>query len=250
MDDHFPEGFYYTKGYPTIFHPAPQPWGLPLRCMISENVKNLVFAGRNISVTHAALSSTRVMATCSVLGQALGTAVAIAVQNGTAVEDVDVAGLQQELLADDCYIPWIKRNVPSLTQKARCSCDTVRNGEERGDKNLWIGQKGDFIEYEFDEDVDISEIRLVFDNDMNRKYHNMPCSYPLVQTRFKLPKTLIKEYRVEGESSSGEKYELSVNDNHQRFVKHNVDWKAKKIRFVPVSTNGCPEFRLFDFEIK
>ena len=26
MDDHFPEGFYYTKGYPTIFHPAPHPW--------------------------------------------------------------------------------------------------------------------------------------------------------------------------------------------------------------------------------
>ena len=72
MDDHFPEGFYYTKGHPTIYHPAPQPWGLPLRCMISENIGNLVFAGRNISVTHAALSSSRVMATCAILGQELG----------------------------------------------------------------------------------------------------------------------------------------------------------------------------------
>ena len=31
MDDHFPEGFYYRDGYPTIFHPAPQPWGIPYR---------------------------------------------------------------------------------------------------------------------------------------------------------------------------------------------------------------------------
>ena len=54
MDDHFPEGFYYTKGYPTIYHPAPTPRGLPLRCMISENIDNLCFADRNISVTHAA----------------------------------------------------------------------------------------------------------------------------------------------------------------------------------------------------
>ena len=47
MDDHFPEGFYYTKGHPTIYHPAPQPWGLPLRCMISENIENLVSSRKN-----------------------------------------------------------------------------------------------------------------------------------------------------------------------------------------------------------
>ncbi|MCI5971033.1 MAG: FAD-dependent oxidoreductase [Oscillospiraceae bacterium] len=100
MDDHFPEGFYYKDGYPTIFHPAPQPWGLPLRCMISKNIKNLVFAGRNISVTHAALSSSRVMATCSILGQALGTAVAIAVKSGVEVENVNINELQQKLMND------------------------------------------------------------------------------------------------------------------------------------------------------
>ena len=49
MDDHFPEGFYYRDGHPTIYHPVPSPWDLPLRSMISKNIKNLVFAGRNIS---------------------------------------------------------------------------------------------------------------------------------------------------------------------------------------------------------
>ena len=39
-------------------------------------------AGRNISVTHVALSTTRVMATCATLGQAIGTAVAFCVKEG------------------------------------------------------------------------------------------------------------------------------------------------------------------------
>ncbi len=250
MDDHFPEGFYYTKGHPTIYHPAPQPWGLPLRCMISENIENLVFAGRNISVTHAALSSSRVMATCAILGQALGTAVAQAMQDGCTVQGVNIQKLQQTLMAEDCYIPWHKREVPELTKQARCSTEVVRNGIDRGEENLWIGGVGDFIEYALDEDIEISEIRLIFDNDMNRKYHNMPCNYPLLQTKFKLPEKLIKEYRIEGENSDGERFAICVSDNHQRFVRHSVNWKIKKIRFIPISTHGCETFRLFDFEIK
>ena len=250
MDDHFPEGFYYNKGYPTIFHPAPQPWGLPLRCMISENIENLVFAGRNISVTHAAMSSSRVMATCAILGQALGTAVAQAVHEACAVENVDIVKLQQTLMADDCYIPWLDREIPQLTKLARCNADVVRNGCDRREENLWIGKMGDFVEYTFDRDTEISEIRLVFDNDMNRKYHNMPCNYPLVQTQFVLPKTLIKEYKIVGEASDGQVVSLHICDNYQRFVRHAVKWKVRTVRFVPVSTHGVDTARLFDFEIR
>ena len=250
MDDHFPEGFYYTKGHPTIYHPAPRPWGLPLRCMISKNIENLVFAGRNISVTHAALSSTRVMATCAILGQALGTAVAQAIKNGCKVENVNVAELQQILMDDDCYIPWHERKLPKLTLEAQCNAEIVRNGRERGEENLWIGETGDFVEYTFNEDKDISEIRLIFDNDMNRKYHNMPCNYPLVETKYKLPKTLIKDYRIEGTASDGTVFSLSVSENRKRMVKHAVEWRVKKLRFIPVSTRGSEQFRLFGFEVR
>ncbi len=250
MDDHFPAGFNYTAGHPTIYHPAPSPWGLPLRCMISNNIKNLCFSGRNISVTHAALSSSRVMATCSVLGQALGTAIALAVKDGCEVADVNIRKLQQMLTEDDCYIPRYQRNVPELTKKARCTSDIIRNGVDRGDENLWIGKSGDSIEYEFDKNTKISEIRLVFDSNLNRDYHNMPCNYPLKQTKFKLPNTLIKEYRAEGINESGETCSITVNNNHQRFVVHKVDWNVKKVRFIPIATNGCDEFRVFDFEVK
>ncbi|RII15792.1 tricarballylate dehydrogenase [Streptomyces sp. YIM 130001] len=53
---------------------------IPLRCLYSVNVTNLLFAGRNISATHIAFGATRVMATCATLGEAAGTAAALCVQ--------------------------------------------------------------------------------------------------------------------------------------------------------------------------
>ncbi|MBT5712502.1 FAD-dependent oxidoreductase, partial [Candidatus Poribacteria bacterium] len=103
MDDHHPAGLLYP-GKPTIFHPAPSPYGIPYRCIYSANVDNLLFAGRNISVTHAALSSTRVMATCAVVGQAAGTAAALCVRHGVAPVALPrerTGELQAALMHDD-----------------------------------------------------------------------------------------------------------------------------------------------------
>ena len=250
MDDHFPEGFNYKDGHPTIYHPAPSPWGLPLRCMISKDIKNLTFAGRNISVTHAALSSSRVMATCAILGQALGTAVAQSVNDGVDVREINVSKLQQTLMNDDCYIPWHKREVSPLTYAADCNFDIVRNGFDRGEDNCWKGKSGDYIEYTFRNDVEIDEIRLIFDSKLNRGYHNMPCCYPLNEITCKLPETLIKKYIIEGENSKGEIFKLEVDNSHLRFVKHKIGKKLCRLRFIPLETNGCEEFRVFSFEIK
>lgn len=250
MDDHFPEGFHYTKGHPTIYHPAPSPWGIPLRSLISENIENLVFAGRNISVTHAALSSSRVMATCAILGEALGRAVALAIQSGVHISKVDIGRLQDILKDNDLFIPGHKRKVSHLTMSASCTADIVRNGIDRGEENLWKGKEGDTVTYEFSKDSFVSSVRLVFDSDLNRPYHNMPCCYHLHETEYRVPETLITEYKIESEDSSGTSSSISVSDNHERIVCHSVGKNVKKIKFVPLKTNGAPEFRLFSFELK
>lgn len=250
MDDHFPEGFYYRDGHPTIYHPAPSPWGIPLRALVSENITNLVFAGRNISVTHAALSSSRVMATCAVMGEALGIAVSEAVKNNCAVEKVNIQNLQKLIMADDMWLPWHDREVSPLSISADCSADIVRNGKDRLLENCWIGKSGDFVTYTFDKPQKVSGIRLIFDSDLDRKYDNMPCRFLLDEKGYFSPKTLIKEYRVEGVTESGEILSLVVNDNRHRFVKHAVDWTVKSVRFVPVSTHGDKDFRVFSFEVE
>lgn len=55
-----------TYGYP-----------VPYRCFYSRNVENLFMAGRNISVTHEALGTTRVMKTCGMMGEVVGKAASI-----------------------------------------------------------------------------------------------------------------------------------------------------------------------------
>lgn len=83
------------------------PFSIPLRALYSCNVANLWMAGRNISVTHAALGSTRVMMTHALQGQAVGTAAAYALGKGlTPRQAADPAGahisiIQQQLLKDD-----------------------------------------------------------------------------------------------------------------------------------------------------
>lgn len=50
------------------------PYLLPYRCLYSRNVPNLFMAGRDISVTHEALGTTRVMGTCGMMGEVVGRA--------------------------------------------------------------------------------------------------------------------------------------------------------------------------------
>lgn len=248
MDDHFPEGFYYTDGHPTIYHPAPRPWGLPLRCMISKSIQNLVFAGRNISVTHAALSSSRVMATCAVLGQALGTAIAQSFAQGKDIRAIDILRLQQTLMADDCYLPWQVREVSTLSKRAHCNAEVIRNGHDRGEENLWIGNKGDFLEYSFDAPEEVREVRLVFDSDLNRKGYNMPCRYPLETPYLNVPATLIRSFALYLTDAKGN-VEVLNYENHQRFVRIPIQKVLKAIRLEPLETWGCEEMRVFSFEV-
>ena len=52
---------------------------IPYRCFYSRNVDNLFMAGRNISVTHEALGTTRVMRTCGMMGEVAGKAASLCV---------------------------------------------------------------------------------------------------------------------------------------------------------------------------
>ena len=250
MDDHFPEGFYYKEGYPTIFHPAPSPWGIPLRSLVARDIDNLVFAGRNISVTHAALSSSRVMGTCALLGQALGTAVAMAVKENKTVLEVDIPTLQAALMEDDCRIPWHTRPLSPLTLNARCNAEIARNGEDRGEENIWVGGEGDYIEYTFDKPELVNSVRIIFDSNLNRGYLNMACKYPLKEQRVKMPDTMMREYDVIGVTEDGEEFKIEVKNNRSRLARHNVDKLLRSIRLVPRKTYGHKDFRVFSFEVR
>lgn len=255
MDDHFPKGFYHREGHPTIHHPAPSPWGIPMRSLHSKDFKNLFFAGRNISATHAAFSSCRVIATCAMMGQAVGTAVAQIVNDKSDYEHLDIKKLQQTLLYDDCFLPYVERENKKLLDIATVNFPIVCNGKERGDENLWLGQSGDYIEYIFKKPQFVKDLRLIFDSDLNRhfvewlnrSFQQMPHIYPLGENRFYLPETLIKEFELEICDESGN-VSTEIYENHLRFSTVKINKTVKSIRFIPKSTWGCDHFRMFCVE--
>jgi hypothetical protein len=73
---------------------------IPFRCMLPVNREQLVVAGRCISTTHEALASVRLTPTVMTLGQAAGTAAAMAVESRSMVAAVDPASLRTALEAD------------------------------------------------------------------------------------------------------------------------------------------------------
>ncbi|HKJ86294.1 MAG TPA: FAD-dependent oxidoreductase [Spirochaetia bacterium] len=174
MDNHPPGGF-YEPGAPTVFHPAPSPWGVPYRALYSRTVDNLLFAGRNISATHIALSSSRVMRTCAVIGQAAGTAAAIAIEHGTTprgVYESHLVELQQSLMRQDSYLPGVVRAIAPISSKATLAASNAGaeytvtrarteylDGEVVLASGLRGGQRIRIAHYEAAETADVDALR-------------------------------------------------------------------------------------------
>ncbi len=77
--------------------PAGDWYGIPYGCLTVRGFDNLLVAGRNLSAEHVAQSSARVAATCMAMGEAAGTAAALAATTGCRAREVDVAGLRATL---------------------------------------------------------------------------------------------------------------------------------------------------------
>ena len=73
---------------------------IPYRCLVPVDAEQLLVAGRCISTTHEALASTRLTPTVMTLGQAAGTAAALACAQNVAVGEVDTHELREQLIAD------------------------------------------------------------------------------------------------------------------------------------------------------
>ena len=77
---------------------------IPFSTTLPTGVDNLLVAGRCASTTQEGQASLRVSGPCFAMGQAAGTAAAMARQSGVAPADFDVAALQRKLAADGAFI--------------------------------------------------------------------------------------------------------------------------------------------------
>ncbi|NJP97451.1 FAD-dependent oxidoreductase [Nonomuraea sp. FMUSA5-5] len=84
--------------------PAGLTYGVPYRCLLPLDVAGLLVAGRCLSATHDAHASVRSMAQCMAMGQAAGTAAAIAAGSGRPPAGIDVAELRTVLETDGALL--------------------------------------------------------------------------------------------------------------------------------------------------
>lgn len=153
IDTHPPGGIYSKKE--ACEQRDAGVYQIPLRCLYAKNVDNIFFAGRNISASHLAFASTRVMKTCAVMGQAAGTAAALCKQWNkvpATLSERDISNLQRTLLWDDQWIPNAKvlqENQWTPLKRVEASGhsafeNTTIQKMHRLDEELWIMLPGVF----------------------------------------------------------------------------------------------------------
>lgn len=113
--DLHPPGGMYAEESASRHRYADGVYHIPYRSLYSINVENLLMAGRNISASHVAFGSARVMATCATVGEAAGTAAALCSARGVTPRRVaqdHIDQLQQLLLRHDGPIVGVANSDP------------------------------------------------------------------------------------------------------------------------------------------
>lgn len=77
---------------------------IPLSCLISKNIDNLLAPGKNLSADKYAFAAVRVMPPCIAMGEAAGITAAIAAQKGIPVSHVSYCDVQEILKKNGAYL--------------------------------------------------------------------------------------------------------------------------------------------------
>jgi hypothetical protein len=205
-----------------------------------------------------AMSSTRVMGTCAAMGQAVGTAAAMAIRNGIPPGEIGkqhMEGLQQTLLRDDCYLPWVRQEFSPLTRQAALRASSgdpepLRDGINRpvgDDLHAWEGNVGDSIEYGFSRPQWVAEISLIFDSAMSK---NIAMSHhgdydQLTQN----PPEMVRDFRIQIRTEEGWKVWREIEGNVQRLVRVELGLEVQGVRAVFDATWGADRVRLYAFYV-
>lgn len=265
MDQHTPGGIFDFDKHPSRILNFDGCYTIPYRCFYSSQIPNLMMAGRDISTTKMAFGSTRVMGTCAVGGQAVGTAAAMAIRYGCTPKEVGahITQLQQELLKDDCYIPgFVNCDEKDLCRNAKvsasswrtgCEPELVINGVARrvGDQeNCWesLDLKEPSLVLELPQAAQVRQVRLTFDPNLTREI--MPSMTRNVRDRQVkgLPHELVKDYSVEALLDGQVVWKKDVERNGQRLNVLDLETPTlcDTLKITVKSTYGLDAARIFE----
>lgn len=284
IDTHPPQGIDAIDEHPCDQRSVPHLFDIPLRACVSRGVGNLMFAGRNISATHVAFASTRVMATCAVIGQGVGTSAAHAARHNIAPDHLAadataMHAIQQLLLRDDAYLIGLKNQDPlDLARQARASAsgsrpdgqpDNILTGQTRavhgpdgaaGDRAVpgshrWMSDPAAglpaWLELAWPTPVRPRRVQFIFDSGLHRPLTlTHSDSYAAAMKWGQGQPELLRDYDVEVRSGSAWRTAVTARDNILRRCVHELDGKAiDALRIVARATHGLDHARVCEVRV-
>ncbi len=282
LDLHPPAGIDAPDLDPCVQHTVPHLYDIPLRACVSTTVANLMFAGRNISATHVAFASTRVMATCGVVGQGVGTAAAIAIQQVQSPASLTndptmLNAIQQRLLRDDCYLIALNNeDEEDLAKQARITASSEQHGGPavqvtQGQTRCVYGEKGvppdrreacnprwmsdpantlpATLTLEWEAPIELREVQLIFDTGLHRhltlSHHD---GYAASMHWGKAQPETVRDYTLSGHEGTNWVVLLEVRGNYKRRCVHlfSPALSIQKLRITVSATNGIDHARIVE----
>ena len=268
MDVHCDGGIFSKQ--PSVAVSYEGSYTIPYRCFYSKNIGNLMMAGRDISTSKMAFSSTRVMGTCAVGGQAVGTAAALAIKYGCTVAEVGteyITELQQQLLKNDCFIPGFRNEDPlDLARKTTVSADSetadgkaenVINGISRTTEdgsNCWISEplkdRPATLTLKLPEEKTVSQLRITFDSNLSRSIMPSITRKAMEHQVKTLPLELVKDYDIQFMHQGQVVLEKQIADNGQRLNIHKLNnILCDEVRITVRSTYGHESARVYEVRL-
>jgi len=285
VDTHPPEGVDAPDQSPCQQDPVPWLYDIPLRSCVSSTVPNLMFAGRNISATHVAFASTRVMATCATMGQGVGTSAAYAASER--VEPSALAGdaramraIRQRLVREDAYLVGCanqddadvarQATVTASSHQPDAGPESVASGQTRAasgpqgappDRSLpgpnrWMSDPAAglpaWLELHWDHPVRLSQIRLVFDTGMHRALTLTQSDAYADRMQWGQPQSeTVRDYCLEGSVGGEWQTLVRVEGNYQRLRLHHLDGapQVESLRLAVQATNGVDHARVCEVRV-
>jgi hypothetical protein len=265
-------------------HFVPYLYDIPLRACVARDLQNLLFAGRNISATHVAFASTRVMATCAVIGEGVGVAAAVACEQS--IPPSELAGneaamreVQNRLLQQDAYLINRVPKDDSLAESASVTASSeapngpaknILSGQNRAlsreggvpegrfqpGTHRWIGEPGfpAWLQLDWNKPISVRQIYLTFDTGLNRHLTMTQSEEFLAIMKWGggQPET-VKDYRVELLRAGQWTSALQEKGNWQRLRIHHLSGEAGEnisaMRLVVESAWGIDQARVVSVRV-